>query len=246
VTDTAAVQPQAIDGKGLAARLAGVVFSPRATYADVVARPRALGVLLVSLLVMASSSLVFLSTDVGKNAVLDQQERTMQNMGIRMNDAQYAQMQARMTSSIMPAISAVAQVVVIPIVCVILAGIILAVFNAIMGGNATFKQAFAVVVHAQWLSALATLFMYPIDYAKQSLSSPTNLAVFMPFLDEGSFLARLLGSIDLFRIWWIVNLAIGIGVLYKRRTSPIATTLLVIYAVIALCIAAIGVAFSGA
>jgi len=120
------------------------------------------------------------------------------------------------------------------------------VFNAIMGGNATFKQAFAVVVHAQWLSALATLFMYPIDYAKQSLSSPTNLAVFMPFLDEGSFLARLLGSIDLFRIWWIVNLAIGIGVLYKRRTSPIATTLLVIYAVIALCIAAIGVAFSGA
>ena len=115
MTDTAAVQPQAIDGKGLAARLAGVVFSPRATYADVVARPRALGVLLVSLLVMASSSLVFLSTDVGKNAVLDQQERTMQNMGIRMNDAQYAQMQARMTSSIMPAISAVAQVVVIPI-----------------------------------------------------------------------------------------------------------------------------------
>jgi hypothetical protein len=239
-----AVEP--ISGKSLGARLAGVVFSPRATHADVVARPRVLGVLLVTLFLTVGSSVAFFSTDVGKNALLDQQERSMRSMGMQLNDAQYAQMQQRMTSPIMPAISAAGQLVLLPIVSVIFAGIILAVFNAIMGGNASFKQAFALVVHSQWLSALATLFMYPIDYAKQSMSSPTNLAVFLPFLDEGSFVARLLGSIDLFRLWWIVNLAIGLGVLYKRRTGPIATTMLVIYAVIALCIAAIGVAFSGA
>ena len=58
--------------------------------------------------------------------------------------------------------------------------------------------------------------------------------MFLPFLDETRFSARLLGSIDLFCIWWMVSLAIGLGVLYKRRTAPIATTLLVVYAVIAL------------
>ena len=32
-----------------------------------------------------------------------------------------------------------------------------------------------------------------------------------------------------FFIWWMVSLAIGLGVLYRKRTGPIATTLLAIY-----------------
>ena len=39
----------------------------------------------------------------------------------------------------------------------------------------------------------------------------------------------LLGGIDLFFVWLIVNLAIGIGVLYKKRTAPIALTMMGIY-----------------
>jgi FtsH-binding integral membrane protein len=77
------------------------------------------------------------------------------------------------------------------------------------------------------------------------LSSATNLAVFFPFLDDASFAARLLGSIDLFLVWWFISLAIGLGVLYRRRTTPIATTLLVVYASIGLVIAAIKTATSG-
>ena len=70
--------------------------------------------------------------------------------------------------------------------------------------------------------------------------------MFLPFLDENSFPARFLGSIDLFLIWWIVSLAIGLGVLYRKRTGPIATTLLVVYVSIAIVIAAIKSALSGA
>ena len=47
----------------------------------------------------------------------------------------------------------------------------------------------------------------------------------------------VLGAVDIFLIWYIVVLAIGLGVLYKRRTQPIAISLLSVYAVIALCIA---------
>ena len=70
--------------------------------------------------------------------------------------------------------------------------------------------------------------------------------VFLPFLDEESFAARLLGSIDLFVIWWAINLAIGLGVLYRKRTAPIATTLLIIYVAIGLIIAAVKTALAGA
>jgi len=68
--------------------------------------------------------------------------------------------------------------------------------------------------------------------------------VFLPFLEENSFLARLLGSIDLFQIWGTLSLAIGLGVLYKRRTSPIAWTMLLVYFVIVAAVAAIRSALS--
>ena len=56
----------------------------------------------------------------------------------------------------------------------------------------------------------------------------------------------MLGSIDLFLIWWSISLAIGLGVLYRKRTGPIATTLLVIYVTIGLVIAAVKTALAGA
>ena len=88
------------------------------------------------------------------------------------------------------------------------------------------------------------MFALPLDYVRETLSSPTNLGVFVPFLEENTFAARLLRSIDLFQIWGIVSLAIGLGVLYKRRTAPIATTMFIVYFVIVAAVAAIRSALS--
>ena len=196
--------------------------------------------------ISVATSAGFLSTQVGKDAMLEQADRSLQSFGARLNDEQYAQMQARLTGPTATYVSAAGQLVALPLFAAVAAGLLIAVFNGVMAGNASFKQVFAIVVHASFLSALQQLFTFPLDYAKQSLASPTTLAVFLPFLDEGTFAARFFGFIDLFRIWWIVNLAIGIGVLYRKRTTPIATTMLVIYGVIALIVAAAGVALSGA
>ena len=118
-------------------------------------------------------------------------------------------------------------------------------FNAALGCDATFKQVFAVVAHSGVVLAVLSLFTAPLAYARESLSSATNLAVFLPFLDESSFAARLLGSIDLIYIWWMLSLAIGLGVLYRKRTGPIATTMLAVYAAIGVIIAAIKTASTG-
>jgi hypothetical protein len=69
------------------------------------------------------------------------------------------------------------------------------------------------------------------------MTSVANLGALLPMLPEKSFLAHLLGTVDIFLVWYIVVLAIGLGVLYRRRTQPIAISLLSVYAVIALCIA---------
>jgi hypothetical protein len=231
--------------KGLLARAIGVIVSPTETYADVVAQPRILAALALILVLMVGVSTAFSSSQLGKELTLEQTVRYMEGVGMQVTDEIYG----RMEDGIMDQrwyVGAIGAAVFIPLMAAVLAGIILGVYTALLGGDATFKQVFAIVVYSGFIVVLHTLFAYPMMFMKESMASPTSLAVFAPFLDETSFVARLLGAIDLFRLWWIVNLAIGVGVLYKRRTSTIVSTMLAVYAVIALIIAGIGTAFSGA
>ena len=230
--------------KGFPARILGVIFTPRAAYADVAARPAWLGALLVVLVLTGGSTFAFLSTEIGKNPMLDQQRQTMESFGVKLNEQAMQRMEEGAARA--PYFALVSQAVFLPVAALAVAGIALAVFNAILGGDARFKQVFAIVVHSGVILALGAIFVLPLDYARETMSSPTTLSVFLPFLEENSFLARLLGSIDLIRVWWFVSLSIGLAVLYRRRTGPIAITLLVVYAIIALVVAAIQSALSGA
>lgn len=239
-----ASQPSPAASKNVVARLLGVLFSPRAAYADIAASPRWLGALLVVVLITGGSTFAFLSTDVGKNAMLDQQMRTMESFGVTMNDQAVQRLEN--SAGRAPYFGAVTQAIALPIAAAVFAGVLFAIFNAMLGGDAKYAQVLAVVVYSGAILAVGALFVLPLDYFRESLSSPTTLLAFLPFLDEGSFVARFLGWIDLVRIWWFVSLAIGLGVLYRKRTGPIAITLLALYGAIALVIAAIQSAMSGA
>jgi hypothetical protein len=70
--------------------------------------------------------------------------------------------------------------------------------------------------------------------------------VLLPMVDDTSFIGRILSMIDLFIVWGVMVGAIGLAVLYKRRTQPIAITFFAIYAVIVLCVAAIMRSLGGA
>ena len=235
----------ATGSKGLLARLVGVLFSPRATYADVAARPRWLGTFLAVYLVSAAAATTFMATEVGRNAVLDQQISQSESFSGRpMNQQQLDRLETMSKYFVYTA--PIFQLVFFLVAPLVIGGIAFAIFNAVMGGDATFKQVYAIVVHSGVILAALSLFSTPLAYARGTLTSATNLAVFFPFLDEATFAARLLGSIDLIYVWWMVSLAIGLGVLYRRRTGPIATTLLIVYASIGAIIAAIKTATAGA
>ena len=125
-----------------------------------------------------------------------------------------------------------------PIMTAIFSGILFGVF-VVMGGQATFKQLFTVYIHAGVVLAASQVFLGPLNYFRQSITGATNLAVLLPMLDDQSFIGRLFGMIDLFWIWWMVVLSIGLAVLYKRKTQSIAMGLFGFYAVAIICIAAI-------
>src|SRR5207249_2526664 len=98
---------------GRAARIVGVLFAPRATYADVAARPRALGVLTAVVLVAAAGVFLFMSTDVGKNAFLDQQVQQREAFGRPLTDAQYDRLEAMVPYA--PYFGAFFQIVSLPL-----------------------------------------------------------------------------------------------------------------------------------
>ena len=228
--------------KGLLSRVVGVFFSPRATFAEVAARPRVLGALGIGMIVVVVALFAFFSSEVGQQAWIDQQIRGSESFGRSMNDQQIAGMER--IAPYMRYIVAVLYLVFVPIVVLITSGILLGVFNALLGGDATFKQVLSVVSHAGLITALQTAFAMPLDYVRETMSSPSTLGVFVPFLDEKSFPSLLLGSIDVFHIWWLVTLSIGLAVLYKRRTGGVATGLFTVYGVIILAIAAVRAALS--
>jgi len=238
VTETSPSESTAAPAsRSLPARLLGVLFSPRATYAQIAARPRVLGALLFIVIVGGAGTFTFLSTEVGKQAMMDQQVRMMESFGIKLSDAAYDRMESSLNTARYT--GALGQAVTVPIMGLIVAGIMLGVFNAALGGDGTFKQVYAIVSHSAIVLTVSQLFGLPLAYARETMSGATNLAIFAPFLDENSFAARALGSIDLFILWWIVSLSIGLGVLYKKRTGPIAASLIVVYVAIGLIIAAI-------
>jgi len=217
--------------KNLLARFVGIIVAPKDTYASVVVSPKWFGVLAVCAVAMALMVGGYLLTPIGQNAWLAQVVDSRAAMGRPMEPQQVQGMER--IAPYVGYFAALQFLVFMPLVSLAIAGILFAVFNAALGGNATFKQVFSVVAHAGPVGVLSQAFAMPINYMRGTLTGVANLGVLFPMLDERSFLSHFLGMVDLFLVWQLVVLAMGFAVLYRRRTQPIAFSFLSVYAVIA-------------
>jgi hypothetical protein len=227
---TAAVASSSVPNPGLFARIVGVIFSPRETYAAVAARPKWLGVMAITLVIGAVGQYVMLSSPELQDNIIDQQVIAMRERGAG-SEQQIAAVESLIER--LPLIYLVGSVVVGPLAIAAMAGLFMLVFSMLMGGSGTFKQVFAVITHSGVISTLAAVFSAALTLAgvpPSGVQPPSaNLGVFAPMLDEMSFFAMFLGSFNLILIWWVLSISIGLGVLYKRRTAPIFVTFMCIY-----------------
>jgi membrane protein, antimicrobial resistance system len=221
--------------KNVIARFIGIITAPRATFESVAATPKVLGMLLTVALLTAVFTALPMTTDAGKQAAIDQQVQSIKSLGFPVTDQTYDQMQKG--ASRLPYTTGIGAFVFIPIVSAIFAGLLFAIFNAGLGGEASYKQVYSVYIHSGVIGVVSAGLSGVVNYFSGRVGSVANLGALLPMLPEKSFAANLLGTVDVFIIWSVIVLAIGLGVLYKRRTQPIAISLLSVYAVIALGIA---------
>ena len=199
------------------------------------AKPRSLGVLAVVLVVIGVAQGLFLSSEVGQQPALDQQVRAMESFGINVSDQLYDQMEQGMKRAAIT--GPISQAIFWPIAIAIEAGILLVDLLAADGRRRDLQARLCGRRRTRRsIVAVQQVFSMALSYASGKAAG-ANLGIFVPMLDETSFFTLFLGSIDLFLVWATISLAIGLGVLYKRRTGPIATAFLGIYVVIALVIA---------
>lgn len=230
MSTTASLNASPEPNPGLLSRLVGVIFSPRDTYAAVARRPRWFGALAVTVTLLAGVNAYLLTTQLGKDLALDQQIRVMEAFGATVTDEAITQMESQQWLA--PYTTGAGALFVTPIFMLIYAGILHAVFVMVMGSTGTYRQLYAVLAHSVVLSVLQTVFKVGLTLARGQAAG-ANLGIFAPGLDETSFALKFLETIDLFYVWSTINLAIGLGVLYKRRTGPIATVFMLLYLVIA-------------
>jgi hypothetical protein len=228
----------------LAARVAGVVRAPRHTFAALAAAPRPpwLDVLIFSTLVITMALSAFLATGVGQTALVDQAERTSIAFGRPIDDAAYMRLQALRPE--WPIYAVGIALVSGPLLTLVVAALVTMVFNALGQVDVTYRRTLAIVAHAGVILAIRQVIAAPINYLGETLVSPTTLVQLVSGLDEGSPLARFLGVLDVFVLWWIVVLAIGVATLTRRRIRPLWLAFTGIYVAVALLLA-LAMAVSG-
>jgi hypothetical protein len=226
--------PLSADQPSLLARVTGVIIRPRSTFAAVVLRPQVAGVLAIVTAVSFAASAGFLATEVGRVALVDQWERTAFAFGLPVGDARYKELQELSRYAVPYA--GVTSVARIPVAATVIAAAISAAFAA-RGHRVEFRQVMAVVAHASVILAFREIVAAPVNYARESLASPLTLTWLFGMLDEGSPVARFLSLADVFMLWWIAVLAIGVAVLYQMSIRRVVAGLLGVYLTITILLA---------
>ena len=212
--DTITATAPAAAPRSLPSRLLSVFTAPGQLFADFREEsPPWVTPLLISIVVTAA---VFLL--MPHEAFVEQARETMRQRGVAGGPDPEAM--ARLS----PIFAAVGTAISLPIMLLVLSGVLTLVFSVLMGGEARFRQYLAVVSHATLITALGALLTLPLQVMKADLSVRLSLALFAPFLAADSFGFKLLNSLDVFLIWNLVVVGLGVHVLNGRRIGWASAT----------------------
>ena len=217
-------------------RVTGVLVHPRATMAEVVRHPAFISTWVVVVLAVAICGGLLLSTPVGRQALVDERVRVTEALGGRVDDASYARMQAAPPYSVYLT-SGGRLLLTPPVTLLVAAGLLL--LARLDGVAVSFRAALAIAVHATVVLALQQVIATPLHYVQEALTSPTNVAGLLRMFDEGTWPARLFGTIDVFGLWWMWLLSVGLAAATARPSGRYVWRLLAVYVGVAAIVAAV-------
>jgi hypothetical protein len=230
-------EAERVDSMSFVSRLVNIFVAPSRVFQFLAQKPLWVTPLLViSLYVPLIQGIIF-NSETGKEGM--RQEMLKNPMA-----AQLSQEQMDERIAMMGKIVPISTLVIAPVITFALAGVVYFLFSILLGGEVTYKQSLSAWTHTGLIGLVGGAVQTSLVFLKGSVRPNTSLAAFLPFLDEESFAYQLLQTFDLFIIWQLAVLAIGMGMLSRVGTRKAAITLYSTLAAIALIIAGIRQAFS--
>ena len=98
---------------------------------------------------------------------------------------------------------------------IVIAGVLKLVFGVMMKGEATFAQYRGVAAHSALISALSALVTLPVWIMTGDMTTQLSAGLLFPELPKG-LLSTLLASLNVFYIWWLSVIAVGVSVVNRR------------------------------
>ena len=100
-------------------------------------------------------------------------------------------------------------------IALIVSGILLFAGNIVMGGNSTYKQMLCVYSYSSLIGIIAYIIRTILMMMKGTIHVYTSLAALFPLDMKDSMVFKTAGIFDVFTIWKIIVIAIGMGVMYR-------------------------------
>jgi len=109
--------------------------------------------------------------------------------------------------------------------------------SRLVGGKGKFRAARAVVAYSMIVSALGSLVKLPLMAARKTVYVETGPTLFFKDLEPSDRLYKFLSAFDVFTLWWIVLLGIGLAVAYRlSRSKAVTVTLILLILTIAMSV----------
>lgn len=207
--------------KNVFERIAGVLFSPAETFADIARRPDILGPLAI-ILVLGYLATAMMMPKMDMSTITSMQAEQMRKQNPNMSEEQIEQA-GRIAAAAAKVFGWLGPIVMVAWYAIV-AGALLLAFR-LFGGQGTYKQAFSATVYAWMPLVLFTLLMAIVVMARGTFDPTTAATIvksnpaFLVDMKEQPVLFSLLSSFDVFTIWTVALLAVGFAALSKTSIS---------------------------
>jgi len=197
-------------------RIIGVFTSPRLTFEAVRERPGWVVPLII--LVLIGLAMLALMGPVIMKEQMGRQVEMMQDRGMSQNQIDQAMERGAKIGNIMMYVFGV----IGPVVAFLIsAAVWLFVCNVLLGGAAKYAQMLGVVVYQAFIATLGGLIKLPIILSRETLNVHFSLATFMSESGKETFIYKLLSKVELFNVWGIIVLCIGIAVIGRHDIKKV-------------------------
>lgn len=236
-------------GLGEGSRLTGVFFEPAKTFEDVAARP-GFWAPLILVIVTALCFMVLFGQHVGWDRMIRHQTETSSRAAQMSPEQREASIQ--MGAKFAPIAGYVGVLLGVPLGTLIWAAVLLGIVKGMMSAQVRLKQVFAIICYSSlpgvimMLLAIAVMFMKPPEDFNLQNPLVFNPGAFLDPATTSKFIYSLASALDLFGLWKLVLIGIGLKAAGGKQLSMggAMTAVFLPWAIFVLCAASLAGLFS--